>query len=87
MSTPTSFPKSGLLRLRAIIAPDGPIPVARSTWWLGVKTGRFPKPLKLGPNTTVWRAADIAVLIERGANSRPRPTQSTTSSTKEADLG
>ena len=42
----------------------GPIPVSRSTWWAGVKDGRFPKPLKLGPRTTVWRIEDIRALIE-----------------------
>ncbi|MEM6665580.1 MAG: AlpA family phage regulatory protein [Pseudomonadota bacterium] len=57
---------SRLLRLRDIIAPNGPIPVSKSTWWAGVKSGRFPKPLKLGPGVTVWRSGDIDTLIERG---------------------
>lgn len=57
-------PKSfGLLRLSSILAPDGPIPVSKSTWWAGVKDGRFPKPLKLGPRITVWRAEDIERLM------------------------
>lgn len=63
--------EDGLLRIRDICGdrranPPVPpiIPVARSTWWEGVKSGRFPKPLKLGPRTTVWRAADIRKLIE-----------------------
>jgi predicted DNA-binding transcriptional regulator AlpA len=55
-----------LLRLNQIIGPDGPIPVSKSTWWAGVKTGRFPQPLKLGPRTTVWRMKDIRALVERG---------------------
>ena len=38
-----NFPTSGLVRLKEILAPRGPIPVSKSTWWLGVKTGRFPK--------------------------------------------
>lgn len=40
------------------------IPVGRSTWWEGVKKGRFPKPIKLSPRVTVWRAEDIAKLAE-----------------------
>lgn len=40
------------------------IPVSRSTWWSGVRSGRFPKPVKLGPRTTCWRASDIAALVE-----------------------
>jgi len=54
---------SGLLRLSSILAPEGPIPVSKSTWWAGVKDGRFPKPLKLGPRITVWRAEDIERLV------------------------
>ncbi len=60
------FPRTGLVRLRAILAPQGPIPVSKSTWWEGVRTGRYPKPLKLGPRVTVWRAEDIRALFERG---------------------
>jgi hypothetical protein len=30
--TVVQFPKSGLVRLRAILAPAGPIPVSKSTW-------------------------------------------------------
>ena len=57
---------SGFLRVKDIIAPNGPIPVSRSTWWQGVKDGRFPKPLKLGERVTVWRVDDIRDLIENG---------------------
>jgi predicted DNA-binding transcriptional regulator AlpA len=56
-----------LVRLRAIIAPVGPIPVSKSTWWAGVKSGRFPTPVKIGPRITAWRAEDIHALIEGGA--------------------
>ena len=59
--------RDGLLRLSEILGPDGPIPVSKSTWWAGVKSGRYPKPVKLGPRVTAWRASEIAALIERGA--------------------
>ncbi len=39
------------------------IPVKKSCWWDGVKTGRFPKPVKLGPRVTAWRVEDIRALI------------------------
>ncbi|OJV14038.1 MAG: transcriptional regulator [Alphaproteobacteria bacterium 33-17] len=39
-------------------------PVSKSTWWLGVKQGRFPKSVKLGPRTTAWKVEDIISLIE-----------------------
>ncbi len=41
------------------------IPVSKSTWWTGVKTGRFPKPIKLGPRITVWLAQDIFDFIAK----------------------
>ena len=41
------------------------IPISRSGWWAGVRDGRFPKPVKLAPRTTVWHAADVYALIEK----------------------
>ena len=61
------FPETGFLRIKQILAPSGPIPVSKSTWWAGVKDGRFPKPMKLGARVTVWRVEDIQALIENGA--------------------
>ena len=65
------LPQTGYLRLPQIIGnakaePPIPavIPVGKSTWWQGVKDGRFPKPVKLGPRTTAWRVEDIRDLIE-----------------------
>lgn len=60
-----SLPTTGFLRLPQVLAPNGPMPVGRSTWWAGVKSGHFPKPVKLGPRTTAWRVEDIRALIER----------------------
>lgn len=50
---------------RAEITPI--IPVSKSTWWDGVKSGRYPKPVKLGPRVTAWRVEDIRSYIENGA--------------------
>lgn len=64
------LPETGFLRLPQIIGnskatPPIPalMPVCKSTWWAGVKSGRFPSPVKLGPRTTVWRVEDIRALI------------------------
>lgn len=65
MSNYKTLPDTGFVRLNSIIAPSGPIPVSKSTWWQGVKEGRFPKPIKLGVKTTAWRVEDIRDLIER----------------------
>jgi predicted DNA-binding transcriptional regulator AlpA len=42
------------------------IPISRSSWWAGIRSGRFPKPIKLGKRTTVWRVRDIRTIIEQG---------------------
>lgn len=63
MSNLNPFPTAGLVRLSSILAPLGPIPVSRSTWWAGVKSGRYPKPFKLGPRITAWRVEDITALL------------------------
>jgi prophage regulatory protein len=67
------LPETGYLRLPQIIGnpnaePPIPaiIPVGKSTWWEGVKSGRFPKPVKLGPRITAWRVEDIRSLIATG---------------------
>ncbi|RJQ76187.1 MAG: AlpA family phage regulatory protein [Desulfobacteraceae bacterium] len=56
-----------LLRLPQVLAL---VPIGRSTWWAGVRQGRFPQPIKLGPRTTCWRQSDIISLIEE-ASSEP----------------
>ena len=56
------LPESGFVRLPQILAV---IPVGRTTWWAGVKAGRYPRPVKLSPGVTAWRASDIRALIER----------------------
>lgn len=66
----SKLPETGYLRLPQIIGDhkDGTpaiIPVSRSTWWTGVKSGRYPAPVKLSPKTTAWRVEDIRSLIER----------------------
>lgn len=60
-----------LLRLKQIIGdakaepPISPIiPISKSSWWAGVKAGLYPEPLKIGPNTTVWREDEVRALVE-----------------------
>ena len=57
----------GFLRLPAILRV---FPVSRSTWWAGVKSGKFPKPIKLTKRTTAWKAEDIQALIEHVKNKK-----------------
>ena len=60
------------LRLPQIIGdPDATppiapiIPVCTTTWWAGIKAGRYPKGIKLSPRVTVWRASDVFALINQ----------------------
>jgi predicted DNA-binding transcriptional regulator AlpA len=70
------LPATGYLRLSQIIGraatgrwPSIPpiIPVSKSTWWAGVRTGRYPRPVKLGERITAWHVEDIRALIEQAA--------------------
>jgi prophage regulatory protein len=54
------LPSDGFVRLPVILQC---IPVGKSTWWAGVKSGRFPKAIKLSSRTTVWRVEDIRQLM------------------------
>lgn len=80
--TMRQLPETGYLRLSQIVGrpakgsePGSPaiIPVSRSTWWAGVKSGRYPQPVRtLGQRITAWRVDDIRALIAC-TDSRPEP--------------
>ena len=67
------LPEFGYLRLPQIIGDpkaEPPIPaiisVGRSTWWAGVKSGRYPQPVRtLGRRITAWEVGGIRELIRR----------------------
>jgi len=63
--TTLSLPETGFLRLPAILKI---FPIGKSSWWQGVKDGKFPKPVKLGERTTAWKVEDIRALIEKYSN-------------------
>lgn len=55
------LPETGYVRLYDVLRV---IPVGKSTWWAGVKSGRFPRGIKLGPRITAWRVEEIRALID-----------------------
>lgn len=57
-----SLPETGFVRLRDVLRV---YPVSKTTWWRGIQTGRFPKPVKLGPRMVAWNAEDIHALIAK----------------------
>ena len=59
-SVGTPAPVGGFLRLPQVLAL---VPVSPSTWWQGVKDGRYPQPVKLAARVTAWRADDVAALV------------------------
>jgi len=60
-TTSNNIQKNGFLRLPSVLDL---IPISKSAWWQGVKTGRYPKPVKLSERVTVWRYTDIQKLID-----------------------
>ena len=66
-----SKPKT-LLRLRQIIgdaeAGISPIiPISEMTWRRGMKSGKFPQPVKFG-KMSFWRSEDIDKLVDEIGN-------------------
>jgi predicted DNA-binding transcriptional regulator AlpA len=66
MTKKPTLPEIGFIRLPLILEL---IPIGKSTWWAGVKSGKYPKQVKLGENTAAWRVGDIKELIESFNNS------------------
>lgn len=50
-----------ILRLREVISTTG---LARSTIYLRMSKGHFPKPVRLGPRAVGWRASDVGAWLD-----------------------
>lgn len=59
------LPETGFVPLPVVL---NVFPVSRSTWWAGVKTGRYPAGVKLSERRTAWRVEDIRKLIAETAS-------------------
>jgi len=62
VSTPSPTPK--FLRIDSIVGNKkkgivGILPISKSTWWAGVKSGRYPKPVKISTRCTAWLAEEV----------------------------
>ena len=60
-----TFPKVGYVRLPQILSV---IPISKSSWWAGIKSGKYPKQIKLGEKTSVWKAEEIWALFALSEN-------------------
>jgi prophage regulatory protein len=56
--------KQGFLRLPQVLEI---LPISKSTWWKGIREGRFPKPVKLSERTSAWSRAEIDALCDQFA--------------------
>lgn len=70
VKTSNQLPETGFLRIWQIVGdkkanPPIPaiIPIGRSSFLAGVKSGKFPQPVKLGIRTTAWKVEDIRNLV------------------------
>ena len=52
----------GYLRLPEVLKV---IPVSRSTWYRGVKSGIYPEPLRISTRSSAWRINEIQDCINR----------------------
>ncbi len=55
------LPKTGYVRLPVVL---NVFPVSKSTWWAGIKSGKYPRGVKLSPRVTAWKVEEIRALIE-----------------------
>lgn len=58
------------VRVRSIVGDrksgaPGILPIGESTWWRGVKDGRYPAPIKLSAGVTAWRLEDVLAVANR----------------------
>ena len=56
--------KSNTKPKRARPAIPAIIPISRSQWYAGIKTGKYPKCVKLGARISAWRSRDIEAVVE-----------------------
>lgn len=68
------LPEPGFTRLAQIVrrrkkseqGEPSLLPISASSWWAGVRSGRYPSPVKLGPGITCWKNSDLNRLLAEG---------------------
>ena len=58
----SELPLEGFVRLPVVLRV---LDIGKTTWWCGVREGKFPKPIKIGTRTARWNVKDIRALIEK----------------------
>jgi prophage regulatory protein len=67
-TTFNQLPETGFLRIWQIVGnkktnTPALIPISRTSFLNGVKSGKYPKSVKLSERTTAWKIEDIRALI------------------------
>lgn len=57
----SGLPNDAIIRLPDVLRL---YPVSKSLWWLGVKNGEYPKPVKLGVRARGWRIGEVLALTQ-----------------------
>ena len=57
---PKALPIEGVARLPEVLAAIG---IGKTTWYAGIKTGRYPKQVRPSAGTVAWRVEEIRELI------------------------
>jgi len=60
-ATTATPPTRPLLKLPEVLTA---LPVSRSSWYAGMRSGLYPQPVKLGAKSVAWKRSDIDRLIE-----------------------
>lgn len=60
----TTLPDEGYVRLPVVLKV---FPLCRASWYAGIKSGKYPAPVKLGPRASAWRVEDIRALLDNPA--------------------
>jgi predicted DNA-binding transcriptional regulator AlpA len=58
------LPGEGFVRLSQFVGRGRALPISRSGWWAGIKSGKYPPPVKLSPRISVWPVEEIRRLIK-----------------------
>lgn len=59
----------GFMRLKQILKI---LPIGASSFWAGVRAGKYPAPIKLGPGTTVWKREAIFEFVRAVETQAPQ---------------
>lgn len=61
----TAVTDGGLVKLKTALQI---LQISKSSFYAGIKAGRYPSPVSMGPRTRRWRIDDIRLLVAKGTD-------------------